>query len=80
MACGDATAPCLGAFYRRLSGRLDKPRANTTTARKLARMVYFILTRGKNDVDQGQEHYEEKQRQRSIAALGFAVTPTPVPA
>ena len=30
----------LGAFYRRLSGRMDKPRANTATAHKLARMVY----------------------------------------
>jgi len=29
----------LGAFYRRLSGRMDKPRANTATAHKLARMV-----------------------------------------
>ena len=36
----------LGAFYRRLSGRMDKPRANTATAHKLARMVYFMLTRG----------------------------------
>jgi hypothetical protein len=31
----------LGAFYRRLCGRMDKPRANTATAHKLARMVYF---------------------------------------
>ena len=73
----------LGAFYRRLSGRMDKPRANTATAHKLARMVYFMLTRGETYVDQGQQHYEEQQRQRSIAALkrraaalGFAVMPT----
>ena len=77
----------LGAFYRRLSGRMDKPRANTATAHKLARMVYFMLTRGEAYVDQGQQHYEEQQRQRSIAALkrraaalGFAVMPTPSPA
>ena len=36
----------LGAFYRRLCSRMDKPRANTATAHKLARMVYFMLTRG----------------------------------
>jgi transposase len=46
-----------------------------------------MLTRGEAHVDQGQQHYEEQQRQRSTAALerhaaalGFAVTPTAVPA
>ena len=73
----------LGAFYRRLCARMDKPSANTATAHKLARMVYFMLTRGEEFVDQGQEQYEEQQRQRSVAALkrraaalGFVVTPT----
>jgi transposase len=36
----------LGAFYRRLCARMDKLSANTATAHKLARMVYFMLTRG----------------------------------
>ncbi|MDF3886749.1 IS110 family transposase [Cupriavidus basilensis] len=77
----------LGAFYRRLCARMDKPRANTAVAHKLARMVYFMLTRGEAFVDQGQQHYEEQQRQRSIAALkrraaalGFQVNPVEVPA
>jgi hypothetical protein len=77
----------LGAFYRRMSARMDKPRANTATAHKLARMVYFMITRGEAYVDQGQQQYEQQQRQRSIAALkrraaalGFAVTPTATPA
>ena len=72
----------LGAFYRRLCGRMDKPRANTATAHKLARMVYFMLTRGEAFVDQGQHRYEEQQRERSIAALkrraaalGFRINP-----
>ena len=72
----------LGAFYRRLSARMDKPKANTATAHKLARMVYFMLTRGEEFVDQGQRRYEEQQRQRSIAALkrraaalGFQINP-----
>ena len=71
----------LGAFYRRLCARMDKPRANTAVAHKLARLVYFMLTRGEVFVDQGQQRYEEQQRQRSIAALkrraaslGFHVT------
>ena len=59
----------LGAFYRRLCTRMDKPRANTAVAHKLARLVYFMLTRGEAFVDQGQQLYEEQQRQRSIGAL-----------
>ncbi len=77
----------LGAFYRRLCSRMDKPRANTAVAHKLARMVYFMLTRGEAFVDKGQQQYEEQQRQRSVAALkrraaalGFEISPTPVPA
>jgi len=74
----------LGAFYRRLCARMDKPRANTAVAHKLARKVYFMLTRGEAFVDQGQQRYEEQQRQRSIAALrrratalGFQLQPNP---
>jgi transposase len=59
----------LGAFYRRLCTRMDKPRANTAVAHKLARMVFFMITRGEEFVDKGQQWYEEQQRQRSIAAL-----------
>lgn len=76
----------LGAFYRRLCARMDKPRANTAVAHKLARMVYFMLTRGEAFVDEGQQRYEEQQRQRSIAALkrraaslGFQIAPAPSP-
>ena len=61
---------------------MDKPRANTAVAHKLARMIYFMLTRGEDIVDRGQQQYEEQQRQRSIAALkrraadlGFHITP-----
>jgi len=43
----------LGAFYRRLCSRMDKPGANTALAHKLARMIYFMLTRGETYVDQG---------------------------
>lgn len=75
----------LGAFYRRLCTRMDKPRANTAVAHKLARMIYFMITRGEEFVDRGQQHYEEQQRQRSIAALkrraadlGFQLSPTTV--
>lgn len=72
----------LGAFYRRLCSRMDKPRANTATAHKLARMVYFMLTRGEAFVDEGQQRYEAQQHERSVAALrrraaalGFQINP-----
>ncbi len=46
-----------------------------------------MLTRGEAFVDQGQQRYEEQQRQRSIAALkrraaalGFKINPIPAPA
>jgi transposase len=72
----------LGAFYRRLCSRMDKPRANTATAHKLARMVYYMLTRGQAYVDEGQQRYEAQQRERSVAALkrraaalGFRLNP-----
>jgi transposase len=77
----------LGAFYRRLCSCMDKPSANTAVAHKLARMVYFMLTRGEDFVDQGQQRYEEQQHERSVAALkrraaalGFDINPTSVPA
>jgi len=45
-------------------------------------MVYFMLTRGEEFVDKGQQHYEEQQLARSVAALkrrattlGFVLTP-----
>jgi transposase len=78
------TESALGAFYRRLCARMDKPRANTATAHKIARMVYFMLTRGETYVDQGQQRYEQQQQQRNLAALkrraaalGHQVTPVP---
>ena len=46
-----------------------------------------MITRGEDFVDQGQQRYEEQQRQRSIAALkrraadlGFQLSPTTTPA
>jgi transposase len=64
---------------------MDTPSANTATAHKLARMVYFTLTRGEAFVDLGQQRYNEQQRLRSIAALrrraaalGFEINPSTV--
>jgi transposase len=76
----------LGAFYRRMQSRMDTAKANTATAHKLARMFYFMLTRGEAFVDQGQQRYEQQQHERSVAALrrraaslGFTITPANAP-
>ena len=42
--------------------------------------LVLALTRGEACVDQGQQHYEKQQRERSIAALGFHINLNPVPA
>jgi transposase len=59
----------LGAYYRRLCARMDKPRAITACAHKLARLVYTLLTQGEDYVDQGQAYYEEQYRQRVVRTL-----------
>lgn len=75
----------LGAYYRRLCGRLDKPKAIRATAHKLARLIYTLLTKGTAYVDQGQDYYEERYHQRVLhhlnrkaTAMGFRLTPIEV--
>ena len=72
----------LGAYYRRLCGRMDKGKAITACAHKLARMIYAMITKGEEYVDEGQAHYEEKYHQRVIKnlekraeQLGYQLTP-----
>ena len=36
----------LGAYFRRLCSRMDKPKAVTAAAHKLARLIYSMLTKG----------------------------------
>jgi transposase len=77
----------LGAYYRRLCARMDKPKAVTAAAHKLARLIYAMLTKGQEYADQGQEYYEERYRERVLrglsqraAKLGMQVTPIAQPA
>lgn len=66
MAVLRASQSGLGAYYRRLCGRMDKAKAVTACAHKLARLIYAMLIKGREYVDQGQEYYEEKYRQRAL--------------
>ena len=54
----------LGAYYRRMCARMDKPKAVTAAAHKLARLIYTMLTKGEQYTDQGQNYYEERYQER----------------
>lgn len=76
----------LGAYFRRLCSRMDKPKAVTAAAHKLARLIFTMLTRGEEYTDQGQDYYEERYRERVLRALsqraaklGMQVVPVPAP-
>ena len=76
----------LGAYYRRLCARMDKPKAIAAAAHKLARLIYAMLTKGEEYVDRGQDYYEERYRERVIRQLsqraksfGLKLTPTEAP-
>jgi len=73
----------LGAYFRRLCARMDKPKTVTAAAPKLTRLIYGMLTKGDEYTDQGQAYYEERYRQRVLhnlnrraQQLGMALMPT----
>lgn len=59
----------LGAYFRRICSRMDKPKAVTAAAHKLARLIYTMLTKGEEYTDQGQDYYEQRYRERVLQAL-----------
>ncbi len=72
----------LGAYYRRMCARLDKSKAITAAAHKLARLIYAMMTKGTEYVDRGQDYYEERYRERVLHhlkrkadAMGFRLEP-----
>ena len=48
---------------------MGAPKAITATAHKLARLVYTMLRYGEHYVDEGQEYYERRYRQRVVDSL-----------
>ena len=66
-----ASQSALGAYYRRMCARMDKPKAVAAAAHKLARLIYTMLTKGEEYVDQGQDYYEERYRQRVLRQLSM---------
>lgn len=58
-----------GAYYRRLCARMDKAKAVTAAAHKLARLIYSLPSKGQEYTDQGLAYYEERYRQRVLHKL-----------
>ena len=59
----------LGAYFRGMCSRMDKPKAVTAAAHKLARLIYTMLTTGEEYTDNGQDYYEERYRERVLRQL-----------
>jgi len=77
----------LGAFYRRMRGKLGGASAITATAHKLARIIYRLLKYGELYVRTGMEQYQQKYQERVLhnlrktaQSLGFQLTPDKGPA
>ena len=93
LGCGLAAAAlrssqsALGAYYRRMCARMDKPKAVTAAAHKLARLIYAMLTHEQEYTDRGQDYFEERYRQRVLhnlaqkaKAMGMQLVPSDNPA
>jgi transposase len=63
----------LGAYYRRMRGRLGPAKAITATAHKLAILIYRVFTHGMNYVEQGQQAYEQQYQERTRRLLAKRV-------
>jgi transposase len=59
----------LGAYYRRMRGRLGPAKAITATAHKLAILIYRMLKYGMKYVERGQQAYEEQYQRRTLQML-----------
>ncbi len=76
------TNTALGAFYRRLAGRIGNAKAVTATACKIAVLFYNAMRCGMDYRDPGADHYEQQYRDRVIkqlhrraAQFGFVLQP-----
>ena len=63
------TSTALGAFYRRLAVRIGKAKAITATARKLALLVYRVLSGQLVYNDPGAAAYHQLNRSRELKSL-----------
>ena len=59
----------LGAYYRRMRGRLGAPQAITAAAHKLARIFYRMLKYGQQFVEAGLDLYEKNYKEQIVKNL-----------
>ena len=52
---------------------MDKSKAVTAAAHKLARLIYTMLTKGEEHTNNGQNYYEERYRERVLRQLNQRV-------
>lgn len=78
------TDTCLGIFYRRMKAKHGAPKAMTATARKLAVLIYHLLTRTEEYQEPDPKVYDERVRKarvirltRQANQLGFNLVPQP---
>lgn len=72
----------LGGFYRRMRAKHGPAKANTATAHKLARIVYYMLKNRTTYADPGQDYYQQQYHKRAArnlrrkaAKLGLQLVP-----
>jgi hypothetical protein len=63
------TSTALGAFYRRLAARVGKAKAITATARKLAVLIYRVLSGDLIYNDPGATAYQQLNRARELKSV-----------
>ncbi len=59
----------LGAFYRRMKGRLGAPKAMTATAHKIAVIFYHMVCERTTYREVGESEYTQQQEQRMLKRL-----------
>lgn len=56
----------LGAYYRKMKSKKGAPKAITATARKLAVIVYNMITRQEEFHELGQDYYDQKRSEQFL--------------
>ena len=65
----ECSQSALGAYYRRMKGRLGAAEGVTAAAHKLARLIYRLIKHGEEYVRLGLEQYEQKNKNRKLRSL-----------
>lgn len=70
--CGQSllhSQSALGAYCRRICARIGHPKGIIAAAHKLACLIYRLLKYGGAYVDKGQQHYEQRYKERVLKNL-----------